>query len=235
MARTNTNAQNRGNPENSCIATARGLRLVTLRKTTRLSIKALCEKYNIGYSTLRQWEHARVSGLSKKGAKKIIDAVAKEGVRCSLSWLLHGIGQPPMQIDAKRPFEPYPEDLEEPEEIISEELHIRQEMEFFRSLHQDHLILEIYDDGMLPHYQQGDCVAGISHSGDQIQEVMNLNCIIETDDYQLFCRRLTPGEYKNTYNLYCLNPNTSAMPVIQTDVIVLRAAPISRLWCRIQR
>src|SRR3990167_671549 len=55
-------------------------------------------KYQISANTLQGWEQGK-NPLSKKGAKRIIEALKTEGVICSLEWLMNGTGVPP------RPFE----------------------------------------------------------------------------------------------------------------------------------
>src|SRR3989344_9374349 len=56
------------------------------------------KKYQISANTLQGWEQGK-NPLSKKGAKRVIEALKAEGLMCSLEWLMHGSGVPP------RPFE----------------------------------------------------------------------------------------------------------------------------------
>lgn len=95
---------------------ARAKRLRRVRNLANLSRKALCEDGLINVNTLKGWELGRYGGLPKDGAEKIIQRIAREGVHCTLDWLLHEIGPGPRLISndpASPPTSPtLPENLE---------------------------------------------------------------------------------------------------------------------------
>ena len=52
-------------------------------------------KYRISANTLQGWEQGK-NPLSEKGAKRVVEAFTHEGLMCTLEWLLHGTGMPPL-------------------------------------------------------------------------------------------------------------------------------------------
>ena len=80
-------------------AKERGRRLKLLRSMTGLPRKALEQKYHISASTIQSWEDAKAGGLTEKGAKRVIQVFHKEGIQCSLNWLLHGLGHAGSRVE----------------------------------------------------------------------------------------------------------------------------------------
>lgn len=71
---------------------------------------------------------------------------------------------------------------------------ILEEIETFRRLNPDPLVVCINDDSMEPFLHKGDYVAGNRKYGDDIQKHLGLICIIETIDCLQLCRRLDKGK-----------------------------------------
>ncbi len=72
-----------------------GQRIVKLRRITRLSRRAFGEKHGISPGTLQNWEMDRYQTLTKKAVADLITAFQREGINCSVEWLLHGTGSQP--------------------------------------------------------------------------------------------------------------------------------------------
>lgn len=208
----------------------RGNRLRVLRNMSGLTIHELAAKYGVGASTIKYWECAKSEGLSPKGAKKFIEAMANEGIYCSYMWLMHGVGIHPQYVDkrygnSKKQINPMNVSLEE-------EMAIYREMDIFLKETDNAITLAIYDDSMEPFYFLGDTVGGNRLFGDDIIKAFDRDCIIETEDRQVLCRRFTIGNEEERYTLCCLNPKTAVSPPNIYNSKIVSVAPISRVWKR---
>lgn len=212
-------------------ARERGKRLRLVRKMSGLTLEELSSKYNLGVSTIKYWECAKNQGLSSKGAKKIINAMQSEGVQCSYMWLMHGTGLPPQFISVQY-HSGKKEMVNIDQHIFEEEKSIAKEVGLFCESITHAITLTVLDDGMEPFYSVNDNVGGRRLCGDDLVKGIDKNCIVETSDGQILCRRVAQGNESGTFNLYCINPNTFANPPHVYDVKLLSAAPISRIWKR---
>ena len=216
-------------------AESRGKRLKSLRMMTGLSRKALDEKYNISASTIQSWEDAKAGGLTEKGARRVITVFKKEGIRCSLDWLLYGIGYPP-QLSNKL----FDEDEEGSTggsgtplsggEVANEDRAIINELLVFRQNNPDAVEFIIADDGMSPFYSVGDYVAGKRRTGQAVESIVGLDCVVETMENEILFRRIKPSSKPGTYNLVCTNMESSVKEPIMYDREILNAAPV--IWHR---
>jgi transcriptional regulator with XRE-family HTH domain len=211
---------------------ARGKRLRLVRKMSGLTLNELAKKYQLSISTIKYWECAKNQGLSSKGAKRIITAMQNQGVQCSYMWLMHGIGLPPQFLDVR--FSDNTKKIPHINETtFEEEKTISQEIALFCEKIVDAITLTVFDDGMEPVYSVGDGVGGKRLYGEELAKVIGKNCIVETDDHQLLCRRVAQGSESDNFNLYCVNPYTAANPPHLYEIKLLSAAPISRVWKRL--
>src|SRR3990167_4249343 len=85
------------------------------------------KKYQISANTLQGWEQGK-NPLSKKGAKRIIEALKSEGLICSLEWLMRGEGVPP------RAFERAEVVNEADLENLLNQMHLREEQAIYQEL-----------------------------------------------------------------------------------------------------
>jgi HTH-type transcriptional regulator, cell division transcriptional repressor len=211
---------------------ARGKRLRLVRKMSGLTLNELAEKHHLSISTIKYWECAKKQGLSSKGAKRIIAAMQSQGVQCSYMWLMHGIGLPPQFLDVR--FGNGNKKIPQIDEAtFEEEKTIAQEIALFCEKITDAITLTVFDDAMEPVYSVGDGVGGKRFYGEELAKVVGKNCIVETADHQLLCRRVAQGSDANNFNLYCVNPYTIANPPHLYEIKLLSAAPISRVWKRL--
>jgi len=209
----------------------RGNRLRVLRNMSGLTIHELAKKHRVGASTIKYWECAKSEGLSPKGAKKFIEAISKESIYCSYMWLMHGIGMHPQYVDTR--YGNAKKQQKALNTTLEEEMAIYREMDVFLKETTNAITLTVYDDTMEPFYYLGDTVGGNNLFGDDIVRAIDKDCIIETEDHQVLCRRLTYGSELNCYTLCCLNPKATVYPPNMYDVKIVSAAPISRLWKRL--
>jgi len=215
----------------------RGNRLKQLLKMGILSNKVFCKKYDIGLSTLNQWIHGHMSGLTKQGAKKIADAMYNEGVECDLQWLIHGLETPPKHLVKAKPSPkeiplPLPETSSDITTTTDELILIQHEIELYRKLHNYNIITYVVQDiTMEPALYMGDIVAGIPvTSPDNIKQCINEICIVRTDQNLLLCRKLLTSTKGNGYKLESLNQMAHTNLPDLSNVNVTLAAKVSRIW-----
>lgn len=204
-------------------AEARGIRVRRIRNMANLSRQKLCEESDININTLKGWEIGRYGGLTRLGAEKLIHQAAKEGVSCTLDWLMYGIGIGP---SVKGDFT----ESHSSSEMVGlvsevEETKIANELSLFKK-HYNHAIDYIVpDDSMMPIYQCNDYVAGVELSGQKITKAIGQNCIIRMACGTIILRQLRKGVDQNNYTLMSLNIDQSLEPILY-NVKVQSAAPV---------
>lgn len=177
---------------NPITAKTKGRRMQHLRNLTGLSRQEFCDKYNINRRTLKSWELGDYKGIPKNSAIKVLAAYFEEGVRCELQWLMHGTGQPPTLTQKKQ---------------------IEKELEMFKQNNPNCIILLVNDNAMEPSFHPKDYVAGIKRKGKDIQNLIGLNCIIETTNKQILLRHLASGSKKDYYTISCANQTLKDVPL----------------------
>lgn len=207
----------------------RAERLRRIRNLMNLSRKELCESADININTYIGYEVGRYGGLTKKGAKKIIDYASTKGVFSSLEWLLYGTGNTPSVVMDITHTVLNDSCMDFSGERL-EELNIEKELSLFRSHYNNSLSLRVLDDGMLPTYCIGDIVAGICHVGDSLNLLIGFDCIVKLDNGVVFIRNLRRGKKENCYTLICTNPETTVEYPIMYDAKIQDAAKI--IWHR---
>lgn len=187
-------------------------------KVLRFTREAFSTKSGIPINTLQNWEQSRHSGLIERGARKIIQALDEAGISCSLEWLLYGIGEPPASSLTVKP-----------ENYLTEEEIIAEELQLFHRLNANAIDTLINDDSMLPHFWPGDYAAGKRYTGEDIKKVVGLPCIVETVSGNIMVRFLEESEELSHYNLLCANQLALAKIKLE-NVQLISAAPV--LWLR---
>lgn len=213
-------------------AKERGKRLRLIRKMSGLTLDDLSSKHSFGVSTIKYWECAKNQGLSSKGAKKIITAMQKESVQCSYMWLMHGIGLPPQFVDIHL-SQDVKGNINIEQSEYEEEKSIEHEIKVFCNNISNGIALTVFDDGMEPFYSVNDGVGGRRLDFNAFDKAIGRNCIIETFDNKILCRRVAEGNEVGKFNLYCINHKTIVTLPNLYDVKLLSIAPISRIWRRL--
>jgi transcriptional regulator with XRE-family HTH domain len=210
---------------------AAGNRLRRLRNMTNLPQREFCDGLGFSLEALRVWEYGKFGGLTKKGAKAVIEQAQRFGVTATMEWLLYNHGQGPSLITDFNEFEtdqlhattaPLTDDNER--ELIANELAL------FKSHHSNVADLVIIDDSMLPIFSPGDVIAGIKCFDKDINQLIGQTVIARTTTGELLLRQLHATQQQNHYTLLPTNMNTSAKPSILTDIELVFAAPT--LWHR---
>ncbi len=203
-------------------------RLRILLDMLPFSMEEFCAKYNFSPTTVKYWNRAKGNGLTGKGATRIVDAVHQEGVECNAIWLMTGKGSYPLYIDIRKN-----KSVKQSKILLPHEYYIKkinEEIELFCQSFENAIILQIYDDGMEPSFVIGDFVGGIQVYDKHIQQLVGMDCIVETENHQHLCRRITRGTEENRFNLVCTNQRTAVATPNQFNMKLNSAALISRYW-----
>lgn len=207
---------------------ARAKRLIRVRHLANLSREAMCANGELNMFTIRGWELAKHGGLPPKGALKIIDRVAKEGVFCTVDWLLHEEGEPPRVVIEKRDII-----LDEIQQSLSDLTYnqmIDRELAYFYHIHDHATHYKIKDNTMFPTFEVGDVVAGLKLYEEKIESLMGKNCIVQLSDGSILFRKLHSITSNGLCSLVARNTAIDIDELIKKDVEVIYAAPV--IWHR---
>lgn len=203
-------------------------RLRILLDMAPYTLEAFCKKYHFSPTTMKYWTRAKGGGLTPKGAKRIVSVMREEGVESNENWLLAGRGSFPQYLDVRKGSEADLSKILQQQEFY--EKTINEEMNHFCHAFDSAIVLQIIDDGMEPQYEVDDHVGGIRLYGKHIERFLNCNCIVETEDEKILCRRLTIGNEINSYNLVCTNGKTVVNTPIEYNIKLKSAALVSHYW-----
>lgn len=190
------------------------------------------KKYQISANTLQGWEQGK-NPLSKKGAKRIIEALKVEGLICSLEWLMNGVGVPPRQFEIDQEEITSSTDLENllNHMNLHEEQSIYQELQTFKTHNPHSIIITVSDNAMEPQFHSGDYIGGIRLTkAEDIRQYLGQACIVELADHTIVPRYVHADAESGTYTLSCTNFQSKVAPLNIFNVKILSAAPI--LWHR---
>lgn len=203
-------------------AVARGKRLKRIRQLAGLTRDELAAQANVSKATISYWENASLSSLSDKGAEKVIKALAKYGVACSLEWLLLGIGNPPQIQDLM---------LESSTVIDSPATNssLQSEIDLFQSHNPNSVVITVRHAAMAPIIEPGDKVGGIWQPASLCAEPDKI-CIV-TLNQQLQVRKVKKTAEPGVFNLsYISYLHDLADPFEVKNVMLGQVAPIIRIW-----
>jgi hypothetical protein len=194
---------------------ARGTRIKFIsEQLLSLSREEFCRNCNLTAQSLKGWELAWGGGLSQQGAVKIAKRAKELNIYCTDFWLMHGIGKPATHIT---------KDLELEE---GDERHIAKELLLFRE-QKNTLDTLITDDSMIPFLYPGDYVAGIRVN--HIENAIGKECIVVTDNDEVFVRILRHGTESGRDDLICINEHALIKKKIQ-NIVIKFVAPV--VWIR---
>lgn len=205
------------------LAVARGLRLKKLRQMIGLTSEALAKKMGVSRVTMSVWENALYDRkFPEIYAPHLIKVLKEHGVDCEESWLLHGIGAPPLMTTAwsnqlTSKLTPSTEQTSHPE------------IQQFLSLHSNAVVMMVRDNTMEPFYHRGDWLGGYWQSSHDYIAIGE-GCIFETEQ-GLDVRLAWEGQQKGLFDLVLANvsPNPQK-PYKLSSIPLRRLAPIIRVW-----
>jgi len=208
-----------------------GRRIKSARLLAGFSRRQFEDFSGISSSTIQSWEIGR-NPLSEKMAKILMEYFGKAGLICSVEWLLHAVGSPPKTVEELNYLSQKQDDSNNSIEIInwSDEFSIQKDVENFYRSNKDAIVILINDDGMEPYYSRGDYVGGKKINLEYLDKLYGVNCIIQTDNEDIFVRQIRPAEQKQQVNIFCINPNTTVSDPVKMNVPPKFLAPV--IWHR---
>lgn len=210
---------------------ARGRRVESLRRMTRLSRRAFQERYGIPAGSLQNWEDAKGYGLSVNGAHKLITVLKPDGILCSADWLLHGVGHGPQLTERSFLDADAISTLETETYSSNEEALIAKELLIFRQHYPKTAVdFVVNDDGMEPRYIKDEWVAGCRLHRKELKKLIGHDCIAQLSSGELLLRTLKKIDDKGRCTLVCSNTHTTVDKPVLYDVELMFAAPV--LWAR---
>jgi hypothetical protein len=193
-------------------ADARANRLKEARKIGRISLRDITNNGVINYNTFCGWESGKHGGLTQKGALKVVEALNQLGVKCSIEWLLYGIGQKPISL--------HPMMIPRPLSSIKDFIPIHSD--FIKQLYPEFIGIRIEDDAMSPKYNIGDFVSGMPLSQKKITQASGKDVIVQLRGETTIIRKLVINSKNNSASL--ISVNTSYHEPILTDVDIVQLA-----------
>lgn len=182
------------------IAKAKGQRLQRLRHLANLKRAEVAAKYDsIKFNTLRNWELGEYKGIPRKSAEKMLLIYEQEGIICTLDWLMTGRGIGPRIIDKTNLKNP--DNNQTPKKKQQQEKQIIQELLNFRNTTPNSTDYFVNNDNMSPCFLPGDYLGGIKYYGEDINQLIGQNCIVQTQNNQTLLCHLENSPTKNYYAL----------------------------------
>ncbi|MBM93416.1 MAG: hypothetical protein CMF51_01525 [Legionellales bacterium] len=197
---------------------------MALRSMMGLSREMIRLRYGIARGTLQNWESARFGGLTEKGAKIILRAAQAEKIKCSLTWLLHGIGPEP------QPYTTLDLSCARKNHTLMSEIEmqrISKMVNIFRQHTPLAIDFMIQDDCMSPLFKLGEYVAGHRHYQAAIQKTLEHYCIVQTAEHGTLLRYVKAGDEIGLYHLISINPHTTVKHPTRYNVEILSSAPVT--------
>lgn len=213
----------------------KGRRVKRLRLMAGLNREQLAKLAKVSNQSVSYWENNTHGGPSKRSAEKVISALAKAGVICSVHWLLTGSGSPPRILTESLTSRPFQESFKESQietftkSFPSKLSHtLEKEIELFCSLNENAVITMVEHPGMNSPFEQGDVVGGILEKANDIKEQKLY--IVEVNN-KLRIGKVTRGSRKGLYNVTCNFDHVAALePREFSDIAISQVAPVVRIW-----
>jgi DNA-binding XRE family transcriptional regulator len=199
----------------------RGRRVKMLRAMLGKNQQEFAALCGVSAISINLWEKGAYSGLSKKGAQKIIQQLAKENISCSLAWLLEGIGNPPTK-SLSQSIEPHVS------QSVSQVQAVSEEVKLFLKHFPNGVIMEITDDS-IGGYKFGDYIGGLWLSSVP-QNTASEAFIVCLADGTILLRQIAYDEKKQQYFLYATNTKSTAPQLYLADANIKKCAEVIRHW-----
>lgn len=191
-----------------------GHRVKSARMLGGYSRTAFAKISNISAATLRAWEEPNEGryGLTQKGAERLIDALSRCNVHCSVDWLLYGKGFGPSIAGQKTKLH----NLDFEQITWGAEESILKDIAAFKTNNPNAIVTMISDETMSPFFSNGDYVGGCLESDLDIKKLSGTNCIIDTGS-DLLVRKIIAC-HKNLYTVTSVNPSLSEPLILSVQI-----------------
>ena len=176
-----------------------GERVKLVIALTNSKNQAFCRLSNFSNSTLKSWIHEEANPTPRL-LKRFLNALEKQSVYCSSSWLLTGEGKAPHRIqDFEKPFNAHfisPKISLEKQGIL--ETHLQKEIDLYyshgKSRPQEFKVFRVGDGGMEPYYSSQDIVGCYFSFTKGLKDLQGKVCVIELEKGHFTVRKLVEEE-----------------------------------------
>ncbi len=209
-------------PEEERINRGRRLKMVrAMLDKTQTEFAELC-----GFSSiaLALWETGKYSGLSQKGAQKVLRVLEELNIICSLAWLWHGLGHAPYHTQENQAVRATPDSLT----LDVQHVAIKAEMALFLETITDSFVFEVADDAMIG-YQVGDYV-GAKWSETAAIDRLDKDVLVLLADQRLLLRRIGYDRRYPMFFLYASNADSKAADLRIDEAPIQKFAEVMRVW-----
>lgn len=203
-----------------------GDRLKCIRSSLHVSRAYLQDKYGLAEATLKSWENG-TTRFKPAAAARCAEIYRKEGCIVSEDWIMQGIGLAPKSIVTISRYFATPTETELPFE--DDEIAMIRDANTFKESYTNAVVMVVSNDDMRPFYRPGDYIGGKMRYGNDIETLVDKDCIISLKNGERFFRRLIKNN-TGQYNITCLNPNETTSEPVLYNVEIEGAAPI--IWHR---
>ena len=194
-----------------------GSRLKYLRAILRLTRAYIEKKYKLPEITLKSWENGTIK-LSKNGVKRCVTVYKSEGLLVDENWIAEGKGLDPTVRFSVGHYFSVPSNVALPVEE-DDEVAMLQDADVFKNRYSNAVIMIVSNDEMSPYYEPGDYVGGRLRAMNELEMIINKDCIIYLKGGGQYFRRIYQDSL-GRYNLACLNPigKTSEPVIFNADI-----------------
>ncbi len=205
-----------------------GARLKYLRSILRLTRAYIEKKYKLPEITLKSWENSMIK-ISKNGIKRCVAVYKNEGLIVDEAWIADGKGlDPTVRLSLGHYFAM-------PSEVVSlpidtaDAIAMMRDAQEFRDRYPNSVVMIVSNDEMSPQYRAGDYVGGRLRLRNELDSIVNKDCIIYLKGGGQYFRRLFKDSL-GRFNLVCLNPMGKTVEPIIFDADIESAAAV--IWIR---
>lgn len=204
----------------------RGKRVRQLRSMAMLKSEELADRAGVSRIAISYWENARKSGLTKAGAKKVIEAIKNENIACTFEWLWQGTGNPPQYVK-NAPDDSTPSSIEENVRLIIPS--IEKEIELFLNSNKDAVIVKIDTNSISPIFEFHDIVGGVWQPLDSLRADAYCIVTINSINQVRWVRKVKISKMTDLAHLR-LTPPSLHKDTKSEKVHLEKVAPIIRMW-----
>ena len=207
---------------------SRAVRILQIRKALKMSRRKFSQVFGIATGTLQHWETpADKSGLSEKGAERLVSMLKTADIEVSIEWLLYGTGTAPIFPDDKTDQQ----EADTPNIVISKEIFQKdQYFAYLKKIYDNPVEMVIEDHLMEPMLSTGDHVFGTIKYKADIRKLENKPCIAVTSTGKRLIRIIKASDIPGLFNLHFLNQKASSSNDVLKNVELISAALIIWIW-----
>lgn len=201
-----------------------GSRLYQIRHQVCSNRLKFSEKHGISSNTLFAWENDK-SALTKKGAEKLVEAFAREGVFCTVEWLLEEKGEAPTTLEGLT------SSLEGVDDGVPQDKRsFQSEINLFILSNPSAKTFKMSDDSMEPVILKNDVVGGVLQDPKAYKDLAGKPCVVIENEESHHIKLLVIAQERGRVNLSALNLNTKNPQPVLFNIDPKEVYKITRIW-----